>query len=204
MNFAKSGVFFSVILMVSGCASHSVNTMTTTVYKDGASETTYYSKYYSSVSWVIEGEVGVEVWLDHDKQVGPFYSLQQSMGWLGPGDLEADGIVTGYLVNLSATPRQVSDFRIVYGRAGQGLEAKGDIDLAPRTVTRVLPGSMTIPNYGTKVRLTAEFVLDGTEYSIPLVAERKTQQELSHLRSDFPWFQPPYFPFDPPLTNSNF
>ncbi|MFG1496633.1 hypothetical protein ABMA57_08365 [Saccharospirillum sp. HFRX-1] len=185
--------------------------MTTTTFKDGVRETTYYSKYYSSVSWVIEGEVGVEVWLDHDKKVSAFYSLQQSMGWLGPSDLEAQALVTGYLVNLTDTPRRVTDFKVIYGRGISTLEAEeaeeaeeAVIALTPHTVTRVLPGTFTIMNYRTQIPVTAEFVLDGTSYSIPLSAERLTIEEVSSPRIDFPWFKPPYYPFDPPLTNSNF
>jgi len=205
MNISKLALFLSVMVFAAGCATRSANNMTTTVFKDGMRETTHYSKYYSSVSWVIEGEVGVEVWLDHDKEVSAFYSLQQSMGWLGPNDLEAKALVTSYLVNLTDTPRQVTDFKVIYGRGISTLEAEeAVIELNPHTVTRVLPGTFTIMNYRTQIPVTAEFVLDGTSYSIPLSAERLTMQEVSSPRIDFPWFKPPYYPFDPPLTNSNF
>lgn len=205
MKRLKIVVVVVTVLSMVGCATRSANNMTVTTFNNGVRETTYYTKYYSSVSWVIEGEVGVEVWLDHDKKVSAFYSLQQSMGWLGPSDLDANALVTGYLVNLTDTPRQVTDFKVIYGRGISTLEAEESvIELIPHSVTRVLPGTFSIINYRTQIPVTAEFILDGKSYSIPLSAERIKAEEMSSLRSDFPWFQPPYYPFDPPLTNTNF
>lgn len=203
MKLAKVGTFFIVLSMATGCATNT-NTMTTTLFKGGKSETIYWSKYYSSASWVVEGEVGVEVWLDHDKKVSPLYSFQDWMGILGPGDLKANGIVTGYLVNLSEAPRQVSGFRVIPHRADQPVALEQTIELDPHTVTQVHPGTVPIANYGREVGFTVELNLDGTEYSIPLKAQRLTREDMVNLRGDFPWFQAPYFPFDPPLTNSNF
>ncbi|MFG1495467.1 hypothetical protein ABMA57_02460 [Saccharospirillum sp. HFRX-1] len=203
MNLSKSAIFLTVVFIVTGCATNT-NTMTTTSFKNGRSETVYWSKYYSSASWVIEGEVGVEVWLDHDKKVSPLYSFQDWMGILGPGDLKANGIVTGYLINLSEAPRQVFRFRVIPDRADQPVNLEQAIQLDPHTVTQVHPGTFPIANYGTEVGLTVELDLDGIEYHIPLKAQRLTREDMVDLRGDFPWFQEPYFPFDPPLANSNF
>ena len=122
----------------------------------------------------------------------------------GPSDLEASGIVTGYVVNLDEATRHLSDFCILHAGGGDGITVEQDFELDARSVTQLFPGSIPISNYGTQVSVTAEFMLDGDEYSMPLVANRLTGEELDNLRSDFPWFQAPYYPFDPQLTNTNF
>ncbi|PTY36454.1 hypothetical protein BGP77_03910 [Saccharospirillum sp. MSK14-1] len=205
MKLSQLTLFLFVILFAAGCATRSANTMTTTVFKDGTSETIHYTKDYVGGSWVIEGEIVVEVWLEHDKQVGPFYGLQQSMGWLGPSDLEANAGVSVYLVNFTDTPREVTDLKVVYGFNGVNIEAEEVvIELIPRSYTQVLPGTITIPNYRRQVGVISEFTLDGSDYSVPVSAIRLTAEGASSERVDFPWFKPPYYPFDPPLTQSNF
>lgn len=200
MGLKRSFLIFGLTLMVCGC---SATTMTTTsMGADGARETKTYSKYYSSVDWVIDGKVGLEIWIDHEKKVGPLYPLQRSLGMLGPSDLYARGIVTGYFVNLDESSKNISDFQIVYGRSNQRLVIEGDSELAGRSVMRVLPGSMEISNYGTRIDLKAEFSVDGVAYSIPLTANRLTDKEMNGIRASFPWFQDPYYPFDPPLSQN--
>src|SRR5699024_12127387 len=63
-------------------------------------------------------------------------------------------------------------------------------------ILRVLPGSMEISNYGTRIDLKAEFSVDGVAYSIPLTANRLTDKEMNGIRASFPWFQDPYYPFE--------
>ena len=172
----------------------------TVISRDGVNETTYYSGYYNAVQWVEEGKVGLEIWVDHDKKVSPFYPILSALALLGPGDLHASGVVTGYFVNLGDSARTISDFRVYHERSGEIIDVEPVIELEARSVNTVLPGTIPIANYGTSVELEAKFSIDGAEQRIPLVVRRLTSSELPHVRGSMPWFQPPYFPFDPPLS----
>lgn len=188
-------------LVVSGCA---ITTMTgTTINEQGVREVKTYTKYYNFTDWVVEGEVGIEVWVDHDKKVSPFYSLQRSMGLLGPSDLQAKGLVTGYIVNLDQSAKKISDLKVINVKSSQTLQVKSDIELDARSVTRVLPGNFDIPNYGTSIDLRIEFLMDGIPQVMLLSLKRLTEQEMHGVRAAMPWFKEPYFPFDPPLTQKN-
>lgn len=200
MGLNRKFIILGFCLMVCGC---STTTMTvTSMGANGTRETKVYSEYYSSVDWVVDGKVGLEIWIDHEKKVGPLYSLQRSLGLLGPSDLYAKGMVTGYFVNLDESPKKISDFKVIYGKSNQELVIDSVIELPGRAVTRVLPGKFEISNYGTKVELKAEFLIDGVAYSIPLTANRLTYKEMDGIRESFPWFQEPYYPFDPPLSQN--
>jgi|SRR5690554_182031 len=200
MGLNRNLIILGFCLMVYGC---STTTMTVTgMGADGTRETKVYSKYYSSVDWVVDGKVGLEIWIDHEKKVGPLYPLQRSLGMLGPSDLYAKGIVTGYFVNLDESPKQITDFQVVYGRSNKELVVDSVIDLPGRAVTKVLPGNVEISNYGTKVELKVEFLIDGVAHSIPLTANRLTYKEMDGIRESFPWFQEPHYPFYPPLSQN--
>src|SRR5690606_21419039 len=88
---------FSLALV--GCNSGS---MTVRSYDSttGKSEVRNYSKYYDTGAWLVPGKIGVSVVVEHEKKnILMLYSIQQSLGALGPSDLEAAGKVTVYVWN---------------------------------------------------------------------------------------------------------
>jgi hypothetical protein len=172
----------------------------TTIDRSGRSETKIYTNHYISGEWAVPGEVGLEIWIDNEKKVGPLYLVQRATGTLGPSDLNATGLVTVYFVNLQKRPMQVTDLDIsLTGGKVVPLQIQS-LDLTPRALTKVVPGNFPISNYGTAVGLSVQFKLDGVLHSTSPTLHRLTDAEMLYPRKDFPWFKAPYFPFDPPLA----
>jgi hypothetical protein len=191
----------AVMLLAStlhGCATTGMTV--TTIDRSGRTETKTYTNHYIAGEWAVPGEVGLEVWIDHEKKVGPLYGLQRATGTLGPSDLNATGLVTVYFVNLETKPMQVTDLGISLTDGKVAPLQIQSLDLAPRALTKVVPGSFPISNYGTAVGLSVQFKLDGVLHSASPTLHRLTESEMPHPRKDFPWFKAPYFPFDPPLA----
>ncbi len=169
--------------------------------KTGRHEKTIYTKYYSVGEWAALGQVGLEIWIDHEKTVGPLYGIQQATGALGPSDLHATGLITTYFVNLEQKPRTITGLMISSTSGKRASEQPQELQLAPRSVHQLVVGRVPIPNYETEVKLSVQYMLDGVPQSISPILRRRTETEMQHPRKDFPWFQPPYFPFEPPIAN---
>ena len=186
------------VALVFGCSTTGMTVTTTD--KSGRLETKQYTKYYSVGEWAVPGQIGLEVWIDHEKKVSPLYPIQLATGTLGPSDLSATGLITVYFVNLEQRHRQVTD--LVVSRTLRKPESVqiGSIELAPRALNKVVLGRLPIPNYGTKMDLSIQFKLDGVPHSTSPTLHRRTVTEMQDPAKDFPWFQPPYYPFDPPLA----
>lgn len=184
-------------VIVAGCSSTGMTV--STMSKDGRVETKNYTKYYSVAEWAAVGEVGMEIWIDHEKEVSPLYPLQQATGTLGPSDLHATGLITVYFVNLEKKPMQVTDLNVSLAQAKETPLVVKSLELGPRSVTRVVPGRIPISNYGTEVALSVQFKLNGVQHSTSPTVHRRTDSEMQNPAKDFPWFQPPYYPFVPPL-----
>jgi len=111
----------------------------------------------------------------------------------------ATGLITVYFVNFEQRPRQVTDIVISNARGkDEPLQVKSS-QLAPRALTKIVPGRISISNYGTEVPLSVQFKLAGVAYSTSPTLKRRTHAEMQQPAKDFPWFQPPYYPFSPPL-----
>jgi len=198
MKLVYSIFVFVCIAAASGCTTSGMTV--TTMDKSGRTETKTYTKYYGVGDWVATGQVGIEIWIDHEKEVSPLYSLQVATGTLGPSDLEATGLVTVYVVNLEQRQRQITDLVVSRARGKEGVLQISSSDLAPRAISKIVPGRLPISNYGTEVPLSVQFKLDGVAYSKSLTVKRRTETDEVRPAKDFPWLQAPYFPFDPPLS----
>jgi hypothetical protein len=187
-----------IVAVLFGCSATGMSV--TTIDKSGRSETKNYTKNYSIGEWVSPGQVGIEIWIDHEKEVSPLHSLQQATGTLGPSDLRATGLITVYFVNLEQRPREVTDIVVSNIRGkDEPLQVKSS-QLAPRALTKIVPGRVSISNYGTDVPLSVQFKLDGVAYSTSPTLKRRTDVEMQNPTKGFPWFEPPYYPFNPPLS----
>lgn len=196
LHFSIAIAIFVAVL--SSCSATGMSV--TTIDRSGRSETKTYTKNYSVGEWVLPGQVGIEIWIDHEKEVSPLYPLQQATGTLGPSDLSATGLITIYFVNLEQKPRQVTDIAISLAR-GKGETLRGESsELAPRALTKNVPGRVAISNYGTEVTLNVQFKLDGVVHTTSPTLKRRTDAEMREPAKGFPWFQPPYYPFNPPLS----
>ncbi|MCH8544877.1 MAG: hypothetical protein LAT61_15045 [Alcanivorax sp.] len=191
----------AAMLIVTALVGCSATEMTrTSINESGNRESVTYTKYYSAGEWAVPGEIGLEIWMDHEKKVGPFYSIQRALGALGPNDLRAEGLVTIYFVNLDDSPRRVTDINVSLVRgAAEPLEVES-LELAPRSVTKAVPGRFPISNYGTEAAVSVQFRIDDLPLSTSTTLRRLTHAELQDPRKDFPYFQAPYYPFDPPLA----
>jgi uncharacterized protein YceK len=182
-------IILSALLGLAGC---STNSMTVSSY-DGATgkaETRYYSKYYDAGDWATKGEIGISVVIDHDKTTVPvLHGLQQSMGALGPGDLEANGKVTIYLWNTTAENREIA-LRKFTSRPDI-IELKGAVNvLPPKSRTGGLIGTIPISNYGTEIPVEVEYAVNGKIETLSLTLARRTYDDLKKYFG--PEGTPPY------------
>jgi hypothetical protein len=176
--------------------------------KTGVYEKRVYTKFYNASEWVEEGKLGLEVWVDHEKKVIPVvHQAQQALGLLGPGDVEASGLVTLYFVNLDTNDKVVHVTGITSSspRSGVTLELPIQTQLKSRSHTQLVVGRVPISNYGTYIDVVIEFSVNGVKHSRKLTAKRLTEIEMAQYSGrdghpPYPWFSSPYYPFNPPLT----
>ncbi len=179
MNASLTQFLFSLAscVVLAGC---STNSMTVSSY-DGATgkaETRHYSKYYDAGDWVTRGQIGISVVIDHDKTVIPVvHGLQQTMGALGPGDLEANGKVTVYLWNTTDEKREIS-LRKFTSRSNT-LELNGSVNvIPPRSRTGGPIGTIPISNYGTEIPVEVQYEVNGKVGTLSLTLARRTYTDL--------------------------
>jgi len=182
------------------CGCSTTGMTVTTIDKTGRSATKQYTKNYSVGEWASPGKVGLEIWIDHEKEVSPLYPLQQATGTLGPSDLYATGLITIYFVNLEQSPHQVTDLVVLPARGKAEPLKVQSVEISPRALTKVVLGRIPISNYGTEVDLSVQFKLDGVVHSTTPKLHRRTETEMQSPTKGFPWFEAPYYPFNPPLA----
>jgi hypothetical protein len=185
-----SRIFFVGILTLLGaCATGQMVS-----YEAGGKQTNY-SKYYDLGVWLEEGKLGLQVAVDHGPTPNPRLVI-------------ATGSVTLYLVNLETKPRQIRSLSVVTAKNERSLPQEASAVAAQRARTRVPLGTIPIFDYGTEIPLTITIDVDGAApKTMKLTVPRLTEQQLEVFgpkgRPPYPWFQTPYFPFEPPLSIVN-
>jgi len=190
--FALAAV--SVILAALAC---SYGTMRETTYDSkGKATTQNYSKYYSVGVWFVEGKLGLQVVVDHEKREVPgVYGTKQALGLLGPDDLEAVGLYTLYLWNIDQEPHEIVFTRIVGDREPLNDLVNVKQVASPSHRQKVVAGRGPISNYGKEIALALEAIVDGTPVTVKAVARRQTYEELkahNEGKVDWPWYKEPY------------
>jgi hypothetical protein len=171
----------------------------------GRTVTTQYTKFYAVGEWLKEGELGLDAWIDHEKDAVPFFdSLRRATGTLGSDDLKATGLVTLYFVNLSNVAVPIRVLKVANKLGEPALSQPNAIDLAPRSVTRMVVGRFPILNYATEVKVSVDYETSGQTQAKEITIKRLSDIEYGRYsgrsgRPPYPWFSAPYFPFDPPM-----
>ncbi len=205
--FSYLGLLACCFLAVS-CGTSGPNSMISTTMdgKTGKTETKVFSGFYNAADWIEEGNLGLEVWIDHKKDVIPLLnSLQQATGTLGPSDMRADGLITLYFVNLQQKERRIQNISVRTLRNEPGSIGTQSAVGRPRAVNRAVLGTVPISNYAQDVSLTIKFDVDGVPYEKVMKVKRLTQTEMDVFstpgaKAPYPWFTAPYYPFDPPMS----
>lgn len=158
-------------------------------------ERVIYSKYYDLGVWLDEGKLGLQVAVDHGPTPNPRLVI-------------ATGTVTIYLINLEMKPRQVRGLSVATAKNERSLPQDVTAVAAQRARAKVALGTIPIFDYGTEIPLTVTVDVDGSApKTMKLTVPRLTEQQLEVFRPNgrppYPWFQAPYFPFEPPLAIVN-
>ena len=184
------GIFLAGMLAhLGGCATGQMVS-----YEAGGKQTSY-SKYYDLGVWLEEGKLGLQVAVDHGPTPNPRLVI-------------ATGAVTLYLVNLETRPRQIRGLSVATAKNERSLPQEASAVAAQRARTKVQLGTIPIFDYGTEIPLTITIEVDGLgPKTMKLTVPRLTEQQLEVFgpkgRPPYPWFQAPYFPFEPPLAIVN-
>lgn len=155
---------------------------------------TIYSKYYDTGFWLDEGKLGLQVVADHEMTSGPNAAA-------------ATGKLTIYLINLEQKPTEVRSLVVSGRRKLQSLPNEQTLTAKARSRTRAEFGQLHISNYGERLDLIVQYELaNGTKQTKEIVLNRRTEQEIekyfgSKGRPPYPWFETPYFPFNPPFVS---
>ncbi len=188
--FCSRMIFAAMLALLSAC---STTGQMVSIEADG--KRTNYSKYYDLGVWLEEGKLGLQVTVDH----GPLPN---------PRLVIATGTVTLYLVNLETRPRQIRGLSVATMKNEKSLSQESSAVALQRARTKVPLGTIPIFDYGHEVPLTITIEVDGLPPKImKLTVPRLTEQQLEAFgpkgRPPYPWFQAPYFPFEPPLSIAN-
>jgi hypothetical protein len=138
-----------------------------------------YAPYFATRTILVADRVGLDLVVDLEKKVIPgLHQLQQSLGALGPGDVDATGLFTAYVWNLSAEPQVLNLGSLT--TSGQTLPgAPIVIRLKPDTYEKVVLGRVGIFNYATDLKIQISYSSDGTPIERTLHARRLTQAEIN-------------------------
>lgn len=194
--------------LAASCGMSGPNSMISTTMdgKTGKTETKVFSGFYNAAEWIEEGNLGLEVWIDHKKDVVPLLNaLQQATGTLGPNDMRADGLITLYFVNLQQKERKIQNISARTIRNESASSGTQSTVGRPRALNKAVLGTVPISNYAHDVSLTIKFEVDGVAYEKVMKVKRLTQTEMDVFSSPggkapYPWFAAPYYPFNPPIS----
>ena len=179
--------------------------------QSGRREAREYSRHYDAGDWLLEGKLGMQLAITHEKTFVPvLYDMQKVLdaigvpGALGTDDQFATGVITLFLVNLELQNRLVRLLRVASGTLERTPTGGLEVVAGARTQTRVNLGSVPIQNYGKEVTLSVEYEIDGVADVKTLWLKRRTDRENAEYfsrggRPPYPWYRAPYYPFRPPL-----
>lgn len=169
-------LFCSIPLLLAGCAS----SMQETTYDPatGRANVKKYAPYFGTRTLLASGKVGLNLVVDLDKKVVPGLSqLQQSLGALGPGDLDATGLFTAYVHNLTTEP--VSLKIDAMSHQHQPIpNVPVIINLGPSSYEKVIFGQVGIFGYATELNVEITYSIGDESQSRTLIARRQTEAEI--------------------------
>jgi hypothetical protein len=165
-----------MILLLAGCAS----SMQVTRYSPitGEKRTIKYAPYFQTRTILVPEKVGLDLIVDLEKKVIPgLYQLQKSLGALGPGDLDATGLFTAYVHNLTNEPLQLNITATTHGRQSvPGVPVI--INLRPDTYEKIVLGRVGIFSYATELKIEFTSSSGSVSATRTLTAKRLTQPEI--------------------------
>ena len=148
--------------------------------KTGVTSVTKYAPYFQTRTLLVSDKIGLDLIVDLEKKVIPgLYQLQQSLGALGPGDLNATGLFTAYVTNLTNEPLSLNISAMTHQRQSvPGLPVV--INLRPNAYEKIVLGRIGIFSYATK--LEVEIVYDAGSESVTrtLKLRRLTPEDIEH------------------------
>jgi hypothetical protein len=188
----------SVLLALAVCAACASTMQVTQV--DPKSHTTTvkkYAPYFGTRTILIPGRVGLDLVVDLEKKMIPgLYQVQQSLGALGPGDVDATGLFTAYVWNMSSEPQILNLSSMA--TAGQMLPGAAIVvQVKPDSYEKVVLGRVGIFNYATDLKIQISYLSDGAAIERTLHARRLTQAEIEQSYEQWKGRRrnvPEYFP----------
>lgn len=162
-----------IIFALSGCTP----SMQVTRYdpKTGGASTVTYAPYFATRTILVPEKIGIDLVVDLEKRVVPgLYQLQQSLGALGPGDMNATGLFTAYVHNLTNEPLQLNVTAMTHKRQlVPGTPVV--ITLRPDTYEKVVLGRVGISSYATDLTIEFAYSAGTVTTARTLTARRLTQ-----------------------------
>jgi hypothetical protein len=156
-----------------------------------------YAPYFGTRTILLPDRVGLDLVVDLEKKMIPgLYQLQQSLGALGPGDVDATGLFTAYVWNMSSEPQVLNLSTIATG--GQMLPGVPIVvRLKPDSYEKIVLGRVGIFNYATELKVQISYSSDGAPIERTLHARRLTQAEIEQSYEQWKGRRrnvPEYFP----------
>lgn len=173
---ASKSLVLPLAALLVGCAS----TMQVTQFDPKTKTTTMtkYAPYFGTRTILVPDRVGLDLVVDLEKKVIPgLYQLQQSVGALGPSDLDATGLFTAYIWNLSSEPQTLNIVSLTSQRQiVPGVPTL--VQLKPDSYEKVVLGRIGIFNYATALKLEISYSAGAEQINRTLNARRLTQPEI--------------------------
>jgi hypothetical protein len=165
-----------VISLVAGCST----SMQETRYdsKTGVTSTTKYAPYFQTRTLLVSDKIGLDLIVDVEKKVMPgLYQLQQSLGALGPGDLNATGLFTAYVTNLTNEPLSLNVSAMTHQRQSvPGLPVV--VNLMPNAYKKIVLGRIGVFSYATKLEVEIVYCAGSETVTRTLKLRRLTPEDI--------------------------
>ena len=146
--------------------------------KTGVTSVSMYAPYFQTRTLLVPDKIGLDLIVDLEKKVIPgLHQLQQSLGALGPGDLDATGLFTAYVSNLTDEPLSVDISAMTHqSQLVPGLPAV--VNLKPNGYEKIVLGRVGIFSYATNLEVPITYSVGSDSIRRTLKLRRLTPEDI--------------------------
>ena len=170
----------TLALVLSACLSAcAANTMQVTEIGPQGTKVSNYSGYFDTRTILVPGRVGLDLVVDVEKKQIPIvHGIAQSLGALGPSDMDATGLFTAYLHNLTLEAQTLRISAMTH--EGQPIpDAIREVILKPDSYEKVVLGRVHIFSYARDLKVQMSYAApDTAPVNRTLVVIRQSQVQL--------------------------
>jgi hypothetical protein len=149
-------------------------------FEDRCHSVSKYAPYFQTRTLLVPDKIGLDLIVDLEKKVIPdLYQLQQSLGALGPGDLNATGLFTAYVSNLTDEPLSLNISAMTHQHQSvPGLPTV--VNLKENAYEKIVLGRVGIFSYATNLEVEVAYSVGSDSVRRTLKLRRLTTEDIEN------------------------